>query len=93
MVIFLHRSEYYDVTTNEMGETHVRIAKHRNGALYTVKLKALMYIQKFVEPDESGLGSMGNWKSKENEKNAKLFINTASRMNDLPFSEDEETPF
>src|SRR6266513_6164303 len=36
MVMFLYRPEYYDITTNEMGdsnrgETHIRIAKHRNG--------------------------------------------------------------
>src|SRR6478736_3706693 len=38
MVMFLYRPEYYDITSNEMGEsnkgeTHVRIAKHRNGSL------------------------------------------------------------
>ena len=47
MVMFLYRPEYYDITANEMGEsnkgeTHVRIAKHRNGALETIKLKALV---------------------------------------------------
>ena len=46
MVMFLYRPEYYDITANEMGEsnkgeTHVRIAKHRNGQLETIKLKAL----------------------------------------------------
>jgi replicative DNA helicase len=51
MVMFLYRPEYYDVTQNEMGEsnrgeTHVRIAKHRNGSLETVKLRALLHIQK-----------------------------------------------
>src|SRR5690349_124422 len=58
MVMFLYRPEYYDITANEFGEsnkgeTHVRIAKHRNGSLETVKLRALLHIQKFVE-DESG---------------------------------------
>jgi replicative DNA helicase len=38
MVMFLYRPEYYDITANEFGEsnkgeTHVRIAKHRNGTL------------------------------------------------------------
>ncbi|HEY8387301.1 MAG TPA: replicative DNA helicase, partial [Parasegetibacter sp.] len=42
MVMFIYRPEYYDITTNEMGEsnrgeTHVRIAKHRNGSLETIK--------------------------------------------------------
>ncbi|MBI1782524.1 MAG: replicative DNA helicase, partial [Sphingobacteriales bacterium] len=38
MVMFIYRPEYYDITSNEMGEsnkgeTHIRIAKHRNGSL------------------------------------------------------------
>src|SRR6478609_4979879 len=58
VVMFLYRPEYYDITANEMGEsnkgeTHVKIAKHRNGSLDTVKLKALLHIQKFVEDDGS----------------------------------------
>src|SRR5678810_1288325 len=71
MVMFLYRPEYYDITANEMGEsnkgeTHIRIAKHRNGALDTIKLKALLHIQKFVEDDGSGMGGLGlptgSWK-------------------------------
>jgi len=103
MVMFLYRPEYYDITTNEMGEnnrgeTHVRIAKHRNGSLETIKLKALLHIQKFVEDsggDFTGVGLPGNWKPvPDNEgEGAKLYIQTGSKMNDLPFSEEEETPF
>lgn len=77
MVMFLYRPEYYEINTNEMGEsnrgeTHVRIAKHRNGSLETIKLRALLHIQKFVEEegDDFGGGSGGgqqpsgggNWK-------------------------------
>jgi replicative DNA helicase len=56
MVMFLYRPEYYEINTNEMGEsnrgeTHVRIAKHRNGSLETIKLRALLHIQKFVEDE------------------------------------------
>ncbi|MFX7136284.1 DnaB-like helicase C-terminal domain-containing protein, partial [Acinetobacter baumannii] len=45
MVMFIYRPEYYEVMNNEMGEstsgeTHIRIAKHRNGSLETVKLRA-----------------------------------------------------
>ncbi|MBE2229832.1 MAG: replicative DNA helicase [Chitinophagaceae bacterium] len=101
MVMFLYRPEYYDITTNEMGEnnrgeTHVRIAKHRNGSLETIKLRALLHIQKFVEDDggfgTSGLG--GNWKpvsDVDSDGGAKVFVQTGSRMNDLP--DDEDTPF
>jgi replicative DNA helicase len=103
MVMFLYRPEYYDITTNEMGEnnrgeTIVRIAKHRNGMLDTIKLKALLHIQKFVEDDGSGLGSgtglPGNWRpvSDADGDGAKVFIQTGSKMNDLP-EENEDTPF
>lgn len=102
MVMFLYRPEYYDITTNELGEnnrgeTHVRIAKHRNGSLETIKLRALLHIQKFTEDDAGSLGGTGltgNWKPVsdiDGDGGAKVFIQTGSRMNDLP--EDEDTPF
>ena len=101
MVCFLYRPEYYDVTTNEMGEsnrgeTHVRIAKHRNGSLETIKLRALLHIQKFIEDDGGegfgGSGLPGNWKpvSDVDGGGARMFIQTGSRMNDI---NDEEDPF
>ena len=70
MVMFIYRPEYYEIGANEMGEstkgeTHIRIAKHRNGSLDTVKLRAQLEIQKFHDWDEGGLGGMmggGNWK-------------------------------
>ncbi|MER3469854.1 MAG: replicative DNA helicase [Chitinophagaceae bacterium] len=99
MVCFLYRPEYYDVTSNEMGEsnrgeTHIRIAKHRNGSLETIKLRALLHIQKFVD-DEGGFGGPpmpGSWKpvSDSDGGGARMFIQTSSKMNDLP---DDEDPF
>ena len=99
MVMFLYRPEYYDITSNEFGEsnkgeTHVRIAKHRNGSLENIKLKALLHIQKFVDAEEGdfnglGMGS-GNWKPVQEEGSPKLFIQKGSRMNDMG---DEDTPF
>jgi replicative DNA helicase len=100
LVMFLYRPEYYDITTNEMGEnnrgeTHVRIAKHRNGSLETIKLRALLHIQKFTEDeggDFSGMGlPAGNWTPVKDDDGAKLFIQTGSRMNDIP--DDDENPF
>jgi replicative DNA helicase len=100
MVIFLYRPEYYDVTTNELGEsnkgdTDIRIAKHRNGQLETVKLKALLHIQKFVERETEDFGSglpAGNWKPvKDDGDGAKLYIQKGSKMNDGEF--DDESPF
>lgn len=101
MVMFLYRPEYYDINQDEMGdnnrgETHVRIAKHRNGSLETIKLRALLHIQKFIEdtggPDY-GSGLPSNFKpvsGLDNGGGARMFIQTGSKMNDLP---DDEDPF
>jgi replicative DNA helicase len=56
LVAFIYRPEYYGETANEMGEsnkgeTHIKIAKHRNGVLDTVKLRANLAIQKFYSWD------------------------------------------
>ncbi|HMP88401.1 MAG TPA: DnaB-like helicase C-terminal domain-containing protein, partial [Lacibacter sp.] len=103
MVMFLYRPEYYDITTNEFGEsnkgeTHIRIAKHRNGSLETVKLRALLHIQKFVEDDFGGdMGSApppgGSFRpvTPGESGGPRVFIQKGSRMNDENF--DEETPF
>ncbi|MFT4156117.1 replicative DNA helicase [Parafilimonas sp.] len=107
MVMFIYRPEYYENFTNEhgestRGETHVRIAKHRNGSLETIKLRAMLHIQKFEEWDsDSGpaLPSGGNWRPLDpqppqagDDNNARLFIQKGSRMNDDAFGEGED-PF
>ena len=102
MVCFMYRPEYYDVTQNEMGEsnrgeTHIRIAKHRNGSLDTVKLKALLHIQKFIDDDGGGdfgmpnLPQGGSWKPVSDVDGPKLYIQTGSKMNQ--FDDDEDAPF
>ncbi len=98
MVMFLYRPEYYDITQDEMGdsnrgETHVRIAKHRNGSLETIKLRALLHIQKFVEDGQGGsdFGLPSNFKPVSGtDGGARMFIQTGSKMNDRM---DEEDPF
>lgn len=99
MVMFLYRPEYHDITQNEMGEnnrgeTFVRIAKHRNGALETIKLRALLHIQKFVEDEGNDFGGPnlpGNWKPVsdiDGDGGAKVFIQTGSKMNDIQDDDD-----
>jgi replicative DNA helicase len=101
MVMFLYRPEYYDITQDEMGdnnrgETHVRIAKHRNGSLETIKLRALLHIQKFIEDTgggDYGSGLPSNFKpvaGNDGNGGARMFIQTGSKMNDL---HDDEDPF
>jgi replicative DNA helicase len=107
MVMFLYRPEYYDITANEFGEsnkgeTYVKIAKHRNGSLDTIKLRAMLHIQKFVEDeggnDFSGGGAApsggGSWKpvaGLDAGGDAKLYIQKGSKMNDGEF--DDDAPF
>lgn len=104
MVMFLYRSEYYENYTNEhgestRGETIVRIAKHRNGSLDTIKLRALLHIQKFEDmndEDTGGPSGGGNWKplgpqapQNGGDDNARLFIQKGSKMNENNY-EDED---
>lgn len=99
MVMFLYRPEYYEMSQNAEGEsvkglTEVKIAKHRNGSLETIKLKALLHIQKFTNWDEdpySGVGlPAGGWRPVDEGGGEKLYIQTGSRMNDIA---DDEDPF
>jgi len=59
MVMFLYRPEYYGINNDEMGnpiegETHIHIAKHRNGETGTRKVRFIKEYQKFVDlPDDS----------------------------------------
>lgn len=47
IVIFLYRDEYYNPTTSDLGMAEIIIAKHRNGAVGTVKLKFEPNLTKF----------------------------------------------
>ena len=102
MVMFLYRPDYYDVTQSAEGEnikglTEVKIAKHRNGSLETVKLRALLHIQKFANWDEdpySGIGlPSGGWRPVDDAGGGgeRLYIQTGSKMNDI--RDDDEAPF
>jgi replicative DNA helicase len=58
MVMFMYRPEYHGIQENENGDstdglTEIKIAKHRNGSLGTIKLKADLSIQRFEEWDET----------------------------------------
>lgn len=107
MVMFIFRPEYYEMNANELGEstkgeTHIRIAKHRNGSLETIKLRAMLHIQKFADDgtvDEGGsrpsMPQGGSWKpmAAAEEEGAKLYIQKGSKMNDAPFDDADDTPF
>lgn len=92
MVMFLYRPEYYDVTQDAQGEntkglTEVMVQKHRNGELGTIKLNALLHIQKFLDwdsdPYSTSFPGEGKWKQiGSNDENSGLYIQTGSKMND-----------
>jgi replicative DNA helicase len=85
IVMFIYRPEYYDINVNAHGEnmngeTHIKFAKNRNGALDIVKLRASLSTQQFydyVEPVKQ-LGLNGN-----------KFIQAGSKM----INNDDDTPF
>jgi replicative DNA helicase len=108
MVMFIYRPEYYEVMSNEMGEstmgeTHIRIAKHRNGSLDLIKLRARLDVQKFEEWDgDSGIpGLSNNYKpispnlgGGDAQDGGRFFIQ-GSKMNGGEFDDDlnEDQPF
>jgi len=65
MVMFLYRPEYYGINNDEMGnpiegETHIHVAKHRNGSTDTVKVRFIKEYQKFVDmEDDNGFNRFG----------------------------------
>jgi replicative DNA helicase len=107
LVMFLFRPEYYDQAHDEHGEsikglTQVKIAKHRNGSLDTINLRAQLHIQKFVEDDSlqhigeggiptGGFPGGGNWKpvSGTDGGSASMYIQKGSRMNGEQFDDDD----
>lgn len=104
MVMFLYRPEYHDITQNEQGEStkglvQLRIAKHRNGSLETINLRALLHIQKFIEEENTddytpSLPGEGKWKrieEKSGDEGGSIYIQKGSKMNDEQY--DEDAPF
>src|SRR6202000_1307862 len=58
MVMFLYRPEYYGINNDAMGETiegetHINIAKHRNGSLGSVKVRFIKEYQRFVDLEDN----------------------------------------
>lgn len=95
MVTFIYRPEYYGIEFDEdnnptKGTAEIIIAKHRNGALDTVRLKFINHLAKFTDLDSSdgdfeGEGSSSG--SISTYPNNRMIV--GSRMNDMK----EDTPF
>lgn len=66
MVMFLYRPEYYGINNDEMGqsiegETHIHVAKHRNGSTDTVKVRFIKEYQKFTDMPNDSFGGFGGF--------------------------------
>jgi replicative DNA helicase len=92
MVTFIYRPEYYNIEFDEdnnptKGVAEIIIAKHRNGALDTVKLKFISHLAKFTDLDFSEVGNEAPSGSVVDYPNNRIIV--GSRMNDMM----EDTPF
>lgn len=91
MVMFIYRPEYYQIEFDEdnnstKGVAEINIAKHRNGALESVKLKFINHLAKFTDLGYSEIGSDAGGGSITDYPNNRIIV--GSRMNDM-----EEEPF
>ncbi|HRD53044.1 MAG TPA: replicative DNA helicase [Flavobacteriales bacterium] len=95
IVCFLYRPEYYKIYEDEHGSTlgigEVIVAKHRNGALDTVRLRFIPELAKFADLDTmpgnfavDGIGS---------DDGALRTVTRPSRMNDDFGTDDQDAPF
>jgi len=97
LVCFLYRPEYYKIYEDESGSTlgigEVIIAKHRNGALDTVRLRFIPELAKFTDLEtmsgDFGVGGMGSAEGGDRFRT----ITRPSRMNDDSDIDDQTAPF
>ncbi len=90
IVSFIYRPEYYSILEDEEGQSlkgvaEIIVAKHRNGALKTVKLKFIDHFAKFTDLDDPNFNELLDdpFADKANPN----IITRSSRMN------DEDIPF
>ncbi len=91
IVSFIYRPEYYQILEDEEGQSlkgvsEIIVAKHRNGALKTVKLKFTDQFAKFSDLDDPNFNELigGDDSGPDAQSNV---ITRSSRMNDddIPF--------
>ncbi len=85
MVLFIYRPEYYGLEYDEenistKGVAELIIAKHRNGALDTVKLKFINHLAKFTDLEGSGMSEAPSGSVMDYQSN-RLIV--GSRMNEM----------
>lgn len=92
IVSFIYRPDYYGILEDEEGNSlkgmaEIIIAKHRNGALETVKLKWIDQFAKFDNMDDSDFDIFGSNNNSGNDDSPQKpntgVITRSSKMNDL----------
>ncbi|MCB0581329.1 MAG: hypothetical protein KDD10_18715, partial [Phaeodactylibacter sp.] len=90
IVAFIYRPEYYDILEDEEGQSlkgiaEVIVAKHRHGALKTIKLRFTDEFARFSDLDDPDFGALPEDTFQSPQSN---IITRPSKMND-----DEDIPF
>ena len=87
IVAFIYRAEYYGITehpdgidTNGLGE--LILAKHRHGALDTIKMKFVQRLAKFTNYDTFAESAFGNAMQPNAAFSEPKTITVGSKMND-----------
>ena len=98
IVCFLYRPEYYKITEDEHGSTlgigEVIVAKHRNGAVDTVRLRFIPELAKFADLESiSGTFGGDGTGSDGFDSNPFRTITRPSKMNDDTGFDDNAAPF
>ncbi len=108
MVMFLYRPEYHGINNDAMGETiegetHIHIAKHRNGSLGVEKVRFIKEYQRFVDlednfsqfgPSPSDNPAAGIRRDTSDFGSSKMFIPSGfqtmqSKANDVNWDDDD----
>ncbi len=91
IVSFIYRPEYYQILEDEEGQSlkgvsEIIVAKHRNGALKTVKLKFTDQFAKFTDLDDPNFNELTGGEDSSPDGSSNI-ITRSSRMNDddIPF--------
>ena len=101
VVAFIHRPEYYGMTTTEDGQStagmaEIILAKHRNGEVTDVRLKFIKEQARFADPDAIVPGSYGeeqynDYEAAFTESAGNALQSMSSNEFDIPGSKPIET--
>jgi replicative DNA helicase len=94
LVTFIYRPEYYGITAYENGESalgvgEIIVAKHRNGALDSIKLRYQAHLAKFENLESYAFDTQGNIEP-NTAFDPPSTITRSSRMNESEEDDDDE---